>query len=347
MRLIDDHRGVLRQHRPLLHGVDGQQGMVGHHQIGGPGPLPGLLHEALRAERAALRAQAFPRRDRHLRPAPGGVGRGLVPIRQPVPLGLLLGPLAQGQHLGPQHGHLIGPGLTDLIGDVGATEQALLLHRPVLPDPQQAGVVRPPLQDGRPYPLAGHLLHRREGVGDVAVGELCLQGQGRRRDHDPVVGVRSEVRQHRREVAQGLAGAGPGLHQQVLAPVQGPGDRLRHRLLPRAGAAADHADGGLEEVVSGHRGQLLGRHPSTLDAPLAPAGRRAGRSPRRWVTDAGGVRHRGTPSPGHRRDSLLQVGPELPRQVGMDQRDDPGALGGELLCDELPVLVHLVEQVAA
>ena len=47
-------------------------------------------------------AEALPDRDGHLLPAPLGVGRRVVPVGQAVVVELLLGPLAQGQHLGPE-----------------------------------------------------------------------------------------------------------------------------------------------------------------------------------------------------------------------------------------------------
>ena len=52
---------------------------------------------------------------------------------------------------------------------------------------------------------------------DVVVGQLALQRQGRGGDHDPLVRLLGQTDQGRRQVAEGLAGAGAGLHQQMLA----------------------------------------------------------------------------------------------------------------------------------
>ena len=84
--------------------------------------------------------------------------------------------------------------------------------------------------------------NRLDGVGQsgqIVVDELRLKRQrGGRNDDRPV------HQQRRREIGQRLAGAGAGLHEQVL-PVPGRvGHRVRHRLLPGPfGPAGDGTDG--------------------------------------------------------------------------------------------------------
>ena len=99
VRLVDHHGLVLGQSRAAVHGVDREQGVVGDHQVGRPGHLPGLLHEAQTALRAPLGAEALPHRDRDLLPAPIGVRRGVIAVGECPVVQLLLGPLAQRQHL--------------------------------------------------------------------------------------------------------------------------------------------------------------------------------------------------------------------------------------------------------
>ena len=94
VRLVDDHRVVLGQGGAAVHGVDRQQGMVGHHQLGGAGLVTGPFHEALPAVGAALHTEAFAHRDRHLRPRLGAVGRRVVAIGKASGVGLVLDPLA-------------------------------------------------------------------------------------------------------------------------------------------------------------------------------------------------------------------------------------------------------------
>ena len=97
----------------------------------------------------------------------------------------------------------------------------------------------PALEHGEGGPPAEHRLDRVGEPGQVVVDQLGLQRQGGGGDHH-----RPVDEQRGRQVGQGLAGAGAGLDQQVLA-VARLGDRLGHRLLARAGGAAgDRADGG-------------------------------------------------------------------------------------------------------
>ena len=90
-----------------------------------------------------------------------------------------------------------------------------------------------------------------------------LQGEGRGGDDDPVA-----VEQRGDEVAQRLAGAGAGLHEQVPPPLHGVGDRLGHRHLPGTLLPAEPVHGGGEDVAHAHvRVSLLPLdHASTLRA---------------------------------------------------------------------------------
>ncbi len=99
--------------------------------------------------------------------------------------------------------------------------------------------------------LAGRLEQGR----DVALDELVLQREGRRR-HDHAVAVQ----QRGHEVAERLAGAGAGLDEQVLLVVHRRGHGLGHRDLARPLLAAELLDG----RPSTSRTARLLDHPSTL-----------------------------------------------------------------------------------
>ena len=102
MRLVDDHRVVLGQGGAAVHGVDGQQGMVRDDEVGRSGVLPRLLDEAVRALWAVLHAETLPDWNGDLLPPAFGVTRRAVPVGQAVGFELVLGPLPQCEHLGPQ-----------------------------------------------------------------------------------------------------------------------------------------------------------------------------------------------------------------------------------------------------
>jgi hypothetical protein len=100
------------------------------------------------------------------------------------------------------------------------------------------------LEDGERGLAAQQRLHRVGQPGQVVVDELGLEGEGRGGHHDRAV---HEQRGH--QVGQRLAGAGAGLHEQVLAATGGRLDGLRH--LPLAGpvdAARDAADRRREQL---------------------------------------------------------------------------------------------------
>ena len=68
--LVDDEQSVFGKHRGVGDGVDGQQRVVGDDDVGVPRRVACLLREAVGAERAARRADAFPGRDADLCPRP-------------------------------------------------------------------------------------------------------------------------------------------------------------------------------------------------------------------------------------------------------------------------------------
>ncbi len=210
--------------------------------------LAGHLDEALGAERAAARAQALTVVDRDLPPLAVGVAGGVVALARPTGLGLLLRPAPQVEHLA---GHRP---LRDL------DERALLVGH-ALADAVQADVVGATLEHGvrrvdLVLVLAGG--QRLDQPRDVALDELVLEREGRGgHDHAAVVEQRGD------EVPQRLAGAGAGLHEQVLLAAEGVGDRLGHLHLSRPLLATEGLDGGGQHlphagvgVVRGHRATL-------------------------------------------------------------------------------------------
>lgn len=99
MRLVDDDHVVLGQHRAVLEGVDRQQRVVGDDDVGLARLLLGLLGETLLAVRALLRAETLASGDRHLLPGLVLVGRRVVTVARLAVEQLLLGPVAQLEHL--------------------------------------------------------------------------------------------------------------------------------------------------------------------------------------------------------------------------------------------------------
>ena len=92
VRLVHHHDVVLGQHRQALEGADGEHGVVGDHDVGVGGVLPGQFAEAFGRERAFLRAEALHGGDRDLAPGPvRDAGHELVA----VPRRGVLGPFAQ------------------------------------------------------------------------------------------------------------------------------------------------------------------------------------------------------------------------------------------------------------
>ena len=101
---------------------------------------------------------------------------------------------------------------------------------------------------------------RRQGIDhprNVHVAELGLQGEGGGGDDHAPAGA-----QRRHQVGDALAGARTGLHEQMSAAVERPGDGLGHALLTGASLAArQRADDHGQQVGHGgfrpaHRGRL-------------------------------------------------------------------------------------------
>ena len=155
-------------------------------------------------------------------------------------------------------------------------DQGALVVGHALADPVQAGVVGPALEHGvRRLPVQ-HVVRGLEQGRDVALDELVLQGQGGRRDdHPPVVEQRGD------EVAEGLAGAGAGLDEQVLAGGHRLGHRLGHLDLagPLLAAEGLHGRGEHFTYASGRR-SFGGGHrrilPSRSDASASSSTARLG-----------------------------------------------------------------------
>ena len=222
VRLVDDQQRVRRHDVPAGEHVDGEQAVVGDHDVGLAGPDPGRLGEALGAVRAPAGAHALA--GRHRDQPPGVVVHARVELVAVAGLGLR-GPLAQPLDLLAEPAGLAEPrrscgrrlGVEERVG-------RLLLGRAL--QPGQAQVVVAALEHRERRPAAEQRLDRVGQPGQVVVDQLGLQRQGRGRDHH-----RPVDQQRRRQVGQRLAGAGAGLDQQVLAGGRSIGDSVGHRLL--------------------------------------------------------------------------------------------------------------------
>ncbi len=238
--LVDDEDVVLGQHLAALERVDGHEGVVGDDDVDVLGGLAGPFDEALGDERA-LAAEALVRRHGDLSPrALGHAGDELVAIARVGGRG----PLPQPQHLLAQAPHR-GVDLPD-------REQALVVVGAAALELVQAHVVAPALDQG----VGGTTTQDgRERVGDprhVTVDDLRLQGQRRRRDDHRTPGCLG-VRHGRDEIGQRLAGARPCLHGEVLARLDRPRHRGRHRDLAGPLRPADRGDREGKQVLGGRR----------------------------------------------------------------------------------------------
>ena len=95
--------------------------------------------------------------------------------------------------------------------------------------------------------------------GQVLAGQLILQRLGRRGHHDPDAGDHG-----RDQVGERLAGAGPGLDDQVAAGLDGVGHGLGHGPLAVAHLAAAGELG--HDLLQG-LGDLGGGHRATVPRP--------------------------------------------------------------------------------
>ena len=233
VRLVDDHHVVLGQDRAVLERVDRQQRVVGDHDVGLAGFLLGLLGETLLAVRALLRAEALPRGDRDLLPGLVLVGGRVVAVAGLAVEELLLGPVAQLDHL-----------LADRAGRWHVDQHAVVVGR-AFADAVQAGVVVAALLDRVRRAARQELLGGVEQRRDIPVDQLGLQRQGRRRDDHPALLHRMDKRGH--QIAERLAGTGPCLHQQMRSVVHGSVHRFGHLHLARTRLTTDSGDRGLQE----------------------------------------------------------------------------------------------------
>ena len=278
VRLVDHHGVVLGEHRHAVDRVDGQERVVGDDDVGVLGGLAGQLREALRGVRAARGTHALAVVDADLPPGAIGVRRcGLTVAVRTVAASRLarqvLGPLAQRQHLGAE-------------ASLGQVDESTLLVGHALAHAVQAGVVGAPLHDGVRRRGAHGLAGTRDQGWEVALDELVLQPERGGGDHHAVL-----VEQAGHEVAERLAGARPGLDQQVSTRAEGLGDGLRHGHLTWAFRAAEGADRGVQDLADaglgagavGHGGEPR-RTPRAGPAPV--------HSRARWVPASTSLRAR-------------------------------------------------------
>ena len=270
------------------------------------GLLAGDLDEALLAERAARRAQALAVVDRDLAPLAVGVARRVVALAGAAGLGLALGP---------------GPEVEDLLGHrpLRHLDQRALVVGHALADAVEADVVGPALQHG--VGRVDLVLERARFDGldqprDVALDQLVLQREGRRRDDHPAV-----VEQRGHEVAERLAGAGAGLDEEVLALAHRrrrpprpspPGPAAPRRRAPRRPPRAPRAP--CVGVVLGHARTLRPGGDSGVGCTVL-------RGSAGWHRAHASTRNLGPPSAGLLRAGLLDRPPAL---LALDQRTRGG-----------------------
>ena len=237
---------MLGQDRSLRKCIDGEQCVVGHHDVDVLGIPPGGLREAVLTVRTAVRPQALPGRDTDLFPRQIGDTRvqGI-----PVTALRLLRPLVQ-PHDVPAHPR-----------EIRLVDQRLLRGLR-LADLVQAQVVRAALQDREGGASAHHRFKRVSQAGEIPFDQLPLQRDRRRgHHHGGTRGLR--VGERRNEVRQRFTRTGAGLHRQVpLLP-----HRLRHgvqhRDLAGARGTVDRGHRRPEELtgVGGERGFGHGSFP--------------------------------------------------------------------------------------
>ena len=158
----------------------------------------------------------------------------------------------------------------------GHVDQHALVVGHALADPVQAGVVGAALEHGVRRVDAVVVLDRLDQPRQVALDQLVLEREGRGRHHDPAV-----VEQRRHEVAERLAGAGAGLHQQVAPLDHRRRDGLGHLHLTRPLRPAEILDRRRQHPAERVVVRAGIWHPSTL---VAGSDRRSRRS--RWSRQA-------------------------------------------------------------
>ncbi len=235
VRLVDDHDAVLGQDAALAERVDGEQRVVGDHDVGLGGHPPGPLGEALDTEWAAARPEALARRHRDLPPRlVGHAGDDLVP----VPGGGGRGPLVQPLDVRAE------------LAGVRRVEQGVLLVLGPVAQLVEAQVVVAPLEDGELRRAPERPAQRVGQPRQVAVNELALQGDGGRGDDDGTAFVGGQLHGGH-QVGQRLARPRACLHGEVRAVGHRVPDGLGHDGLTRPLRSADGTDGGGEERLDG------------------------------------------------------------------------------------------------
>ena len=239
MRLVEDDHVVLGDDAVAVEGVDGQEGMVGDHDVHLAGELAAALGEAGLHHRAGP-AQALGSRDGHL--APGTIGDRILQGVTISAVGLLR-PLPQALDLVPQafaaRARRIGRGL-------GEQRAGVDVHRVPAVDLVPAEVVRTPLEQGEGGRARQVRGHRLDQARQVLAHDLGLQGDRRGGDHDWSA-AHQGMAERGDQIGERLAGAGACLHEQVAASGHRRVDRLRHGLLAGARHAADRLDRRLHE----------------------------------------------------------------------------------------------------
>jgi hypothetical protein len=251
--LVDDDHVMVGQDRLVGEGVDGEQGVVGHHHIGlGRGGFR-RFGEAPVTEGAAGRPDALPAGHTDLPPGlvtdtPGQT----VPVPDRLPVAAVvavavedvLRPVVDPPHLGP------GPGEVGLVEQSGVLFRGGGLTRPATTDPVEAEVVVAALEDGETGTPPQLRRQRLGEPGQVPVDELTLQGDRRGGDHHPLPGGH-RMGERGDQVGEGFTGAGARLHREMLLLADGAGDGVRHGVLVLPPRPAEGGDGVVEEVAGG------------------------------------------------------------------------------------------------
>ena len=229
---------MLRQEACVAGHDDTQHGVVGDHHVRLPGSGARQLREALGAKRTRG-PQALGLRHRDL--GPGAVRDAGDQVVAVTGIGGR-GPLTQPHHLLAEPGPSALPDA--LAGGGGSGEEPVRLGVGGVAalETVAAHVVLPALEQGHAGPGPGDGLDGVGGQGCVLGEDLALEGQGGRRDHGPLPGGHG-VGHGGHQVAQGLAGAGARLDQEVGAGLDGVGHGPGHGHLALARAAAHPGDG--------------------------------------------------------------------------------------------------------
>ena len=221
MRLVEDDRVVLGQHAPARGDVGEVEGVVDDHELRLGGARACGLCEAARDERASPPGAAI------------GSDRQLGPERRRRLDHELRAIARLGRAEPPLHRRVCGA-VTPLGIERRLEALQLTAAEVVLPSLQQLDAHGPPADGGG---------HRH-----VRAQQLLLERLGRRRDHDPLPGLKRGD-----QIGEALAHAGAGLGDEVLAAPERTVDGGRERGLLGARLVARQRAGegaaGAEHVV--------------------------------------------------------------------------------------------------